>query len=42
VAQVPLEELLAAWVPDAFWQAIFLSNDPNLAKIEVAANPASR
>jgi uncharacterized membrane protein YraQ (UPF0718 family) len=25
---------LAAWVPDAFWQAFFLSNNPALAKIE--------
>jgi uncharacterized membrane protein YraQ (UPF0718 family) len=25
---------LAAWVPDAFWQAFFFSNDPTLAKIE--------
>ncbi len=25
---------LAAWVPDTFWQAFFLSNDPTLAKIE--------
>jgi len=25
---------LAAWVPDAFWQAFFLSNNPTLAKIE--------
>src|SRR5713226_4096829 len=25
---------LAAWVPDSFWQAFFLSNNPTLAKIE--------
>ncbi|MDQ2716023.1 MAG: permease [Chloroflexota bacterium] len=25
---------LAAWVPDAFWRAFFLSNNPTLAKIE--------
>ena len=25
---------LAAWVPDSFWRAFFLSNDPTLAKIE--------
>jgi uncharacterized membrane protein YraQ (UPF0718 family) len=25
---------LAAWVPDSFWQAFFLANDPTLAKIE--------
>src|SRR5947209_3658399 len=25
---------LAAWVPESFWQAFFLSNDPTLAKIE--------
>src|SRR5260370_11749409 len=24
----------AAWVPESFWQAFFLSNDPTLAKIE--------
>lgn len=24
---------LAAWVPDSFWQAFFLTNDPTLAKI---------
>lgn len=25
---------LAAWVPESFWQAFFLSNNPTLAKIE--------
>jgi uncharacterized membrane protein YraQ (UPF0718 family) len=25
---------LAAWVPDSFWRAFFLSNNPTLAKIE--------
>jgi uncharacterized membrane protein YraQ (UPF0718 family) len=25
---------LAAWVPDSFWQAFFLSNNPTLARIE--------
>ena len=25
---------LAAWVPDAFWRAFFLTNNPTLAKIE--------
>jgi uncharacterized membrane protein YraQ (UPF0718 family) len=25
---------LAAWVPESFWQAFFLSNDPTLARIE--------
>ncbi|HEY4033702.1 MAG TPA: permease, partial [Ktedonobacteraceae bacterium] len=25
---------LAVWVPDSFWRAFFLSNDPTLAKIE--------
>jgi uncharacterized membrane protein YraQ (UPF0718 family) len=25
---------LAAWVPDSFWRAFFLTNDPTLAKIE--------
>jgi uncharacterized membrane protein YraQ (UPF0718 family) len=25
---------LAAWVPDSFWQAFFLSNNPTLAKVE--------
>src|SRR5438093_13526950 len=25
---------LAAWVPESFWQAFFLTNDPTLAKIE--------
>jgi uncharacterized protein len=25
---------LAAWVPDSFWRAFFLSNDPTLARIE--------
>jgi uncharacterized membrane protein YraQ (UPF0718 family) len=25
---------LAAWVPNAFWQAFFFANDPTLAKIE--------
>ena len=25
---------LAAWVPDAFWRAFFLSNNPTLSKIE--------
>src|SRR5947209_13047715 len=26
--------VLAAWVPESFWQAFFLSNNPTLAKIE--------
>ncbi|HET8846112.1 MAG TPA: permease, partial [Ktedonobacteraceae bacterium] len=25
---------LAAWVPESFWQAFFLSSNPTLAKIE--------
>src|SRR5947209_13668393 len=25
---------LAAWVPESFWQVVFLSNNPTLAKIE--------
>jgi uncharacterized membrane protein YraQ (UPF0718 family) len=26
---------LATWVPDSFWRAFFLSNDPTLAKIDL-------